>query len=153
MKVIIFIWIGILVALAIFAPLKVPFIMLPKGAQFNTFGRLPLAKVVDTGDFQEKEGDEYNCHNACFGAVEQYCRSDYYVYHFNDDMKMSHNKGWLTTKQPAHRKRSKKEVNLCVNLAHKICSGNCPPKCSDLAKIGGIWTCMNEIYGGGIGWN
>ncbi len=40
--------------------MKLPSIMLPKFAQHNTLGELPIVEVADDGDFYEKDGEEYN---------------------------------------------------------------------------------------------
>src|SRR3990167_8794501 len=49
------------IGLALFGiyKVKVPAIILPKGAQHNTFGELPIVEAMDDGDFYERDGDEY----------------------------------------------------------------------------------------------
>ena len=37
---------------------NLPPISLPKGAQHNTLGELPIVEVADDGDFYEKDGEE-----------------------------------------------------------------------------------------------
>lgn len=131
MKVIIFIWVAILLALAIFAPLKVPPIMLPKSAQFNTFGRLPLAKVVDTGDLQEKEGDEYYKKENCIASLSDQC-------HYG----ILGKKGW----------RKRHAIRKCLEEVKVMCVQGFPD-CEELQKQGLMWTCNSRRYGGGFGWN
>ena len=36
-----------------------PLVVLPKGAQHNTFGELPIVEILDDGDFFEIDGAEY----------------------------------------------------------------------------------------------
>ena len=49
-----------LLLVSVFQRVKLPSISLPKGAQHNTFGELPVVEAMDDGDFYEKDGSEEN---------------------------------------------------------------------------------------------
>jgi len=113
--------------------LKLPPILLPKGAHHNTIGIIPLLKVPDSGGNFEPI---WSCEDSCTGSVQSYCDGDYYIFNNN---------------QPIHRKRTIEEKKNCKEEAYKICHERCPPNCEALARIGSIWTCYDGVHGG-TGW-
>jgi len=130
-----------------------PQISLPKSAQHNTIGELPIVEMADDGVFAEVDGAEviYQTQrkNSCQGALESHC-------------------DWIYEKYPGKRERKKKRkeydemaydgcINcfgtiptfktkeLCYEKAEELCRTG-TPTCGDLNTWGlGIYTCWGTF--------
>ena len=121
----------VLTALMFLEKIKLPMIFLPKGAQHNTIGELPIVEVMDDGDFYEKDGDEekYRAQQIieeCTGSLIDQCDAKLTI-------QGKHNKLiW--------KKRTKKDKTNCIKNVERLCLGGIPD-CEELRKWGLMWTC------------
>lgn len=84
-KILIFVcviaWIFIIIIILSCFSNNLPSISLPKDAQHNTFGELPIVEVMDDGNFYEVDGQEnWSYYDSCVAALNSQCGD-------NDDCK------------------------------------------------------------------
>lgn len=111
---------------------KLPMISLPKGAQHNNFGELPVVEAWDDGDFYEKDGEEEivrqkkiretqlrleSEYRGCLDKITQACgqgSNDKYVYRY-----YSYSPRAFRERNPEYKHRPKEDK--CRSRASEKC--------------------------------
>ncbi|HEY9874552.1 MAG TPA: hypothetical protein V6D12_14015 [Candidatus Obscuribacterales bacterium] len=131
MRVLVIYWIVIFLIFLAFSffikDFKFPPIQLPRSAQHNTLGELPVVEVMDDGDYYERDGEEnFSCYERWVERITEVCRN----------------------------KESIIERRSCIEASEDVLKNliDCTPRCQDLSKIGSFWTCWHEKNGGGLIW-
>lgn len=138
---------------------KLPPILLPKGAQHNTIGELPIVEMADDGVFAEKDGEEYSRKRHCISAVSSSCdffdnkslkqvrkiKKEYQSCikrpdkTFNEYGEPIYN--FCGDKPPAFENKED-----CLEGAKKACGDDGRPRCSGLEDFGlGMFTCWGSF--------
>ena len=136
--------------LAILQPKNLPSIILPKFAQHKTIGELPFIEMMDDGDFYEMDGSEYG-YSECVktGWKKIPIGSPSELYQIIQDKCAFNHREQLNDEcinriiGQCEYKKTKKQIAKCEKGVRESClnTGKGYPKCSDMDKLGLMFTC------------